>query len=136
MSTLFLLLVVTWQGAGPSLLTLSAESAGLGDLGCARVCRALQRCPQLQTLVLRKNAMGRAGAVELAVLIGGSGVRGGKEAPPLLLSEGARPKVSLDSPGEEVCVCVCVCVCECVSVCVCACLGCTRFCLCEGVCGE
>ncbi len=40
-----------------SLLSLVADSADIGDVGCARVCRALQQCRKLQCLVLRNNRL-------------------------------------------------------------------------------
>ncbi len=77
------------QTCSGSLQSLVAESAELTDLGTARVCRALQTCRSLQCLVLRGNAMAGLGAVELAVLVAGSGARPPEPPPPaLLVSEG------------------------------------------------
>jgi hypothetical protein len=62
-----------------ALRHLNLDSNALSDASLARVCRALHGCRQLESLVLRSNAMEARAAAELAVLCGGADARVGAE---------------------------------------------------------
>jgi hypothetical protein len=81
------------QQSATTLTYVNVEGNELSDNGMAKVCRALQYCQYLECAVLRENRLGERAAVELAVAIGGSSMRNGREVP-LLPSEEASRKAN------------------------------------------
>jgi Leucine Rich repeat len=88
-----LLVPLGLQKSAITLSFLNVEGNDLTDSGMAKICRAMQYCQYLECAILRENRLGEKAAVELAVAIGGSSLRNGREVP-LLPNEDANRKAN------------------------------------------